>query len=55
MFSKGHGIKNAYQILVGEPKWKRNRRRREDNIKLDLKEIECNGANWIKNAQDRVQ
>jgi hypothetical protein len=34
-------------FLLGRP-----RRRWEDNIKLDLREI---GANWIPLAQDRVQ
>jgi hypothetical protein len=29
-------------------KWK-------DNIKLDLREIGIGGANWIQQAQDRVQ
>jgi hypothetical protein len=27
----------------------------EDNIKLDLREIWIDGANWIQLAQDRVQ
>jgi hypothetical protein len=26
-----------------------------DNIKLDIREIGINGANWIRLAQDRVQ
>jgi hypothetical protein len=33
----------------------RPRRRWEDNIKLDLREIRIDGANWIRLAQDRVQ
>jgi hypothetical protein len=33
----------------------RPRRRWEDNIKLDLREIGIDGANWIRLAQDRVQ
>jgi hypothetical protein len=32
-----------------------HRRRWEDNIKMDLREIEIDGANWIQLAQDRVQ
>jgi hypothetical protein len=45
--------------LVRRPKDKRPlgrpRRRREDNIKMDLREIGIDGANWIQLAQDRVQ
>jgi hypothetical protein len=33
----------------------RRRRRWEDNIKLDLREIGFDGADWIQLAQDRVQ
>jgi hypothetical protein len=33
----------------------RPRRRWEDNIKMDLREIGINWANWIRLAQDRVQ
>jgi hypothetical protein len=31
------------------------RRRWEDNIELDLREVGIDGANWIRLAQDRVQ
>jgi hypothetical protein len=31
------------------------RRRREDNIKMDLREIGMDGAVWIRLTQDRVQ
>jgi hypothetical protein len=45
--------------LVGRPEGKRPlgrpRRRWEDNIKMDLKEIGIDGANWIRPAQDRVR
>jgi len=45
--------------LVGRPERKRPlerpRRRWDDNIKLDLREIGIDGANWIRLAQDRVQ
>jgi hypothetical protein len=32
----------------------RPRRRWEDNIKMDLREMEISGANWIHLAQDIV-
>jgi hypothetical protein len=45
--------------LVERPEGKRPlgrlRRKWEDNIKLDLREIGIDGANWIQLAQDRVQ
>jgi hypothetical protein len=45
--------------LVGRPEVKRPlgrpRRRWEDNINTDLREIGVDGANWIQLAQDRVQ
>jgi hypothetical protein len=53
---EGRGV---YRVLVGRPKGKRPlgrpTRRWEDNIKIDLREIWINGANWIRLAQDRVQ
>jgi hypothetical protein len=52
-------VSGAYRILVGRPEGKRPlerpRRRWEDNIKMDLREIGIDGANWIRLAQDRVQ
>jgi hypothetical protein len=49
----------VYRILVGRIEGKRpmgtNRRRLEDNIKTDLREIGITGAKWIRLAQDRVQ
>jgi hypothetical protein len=51
--------RGAYRVLVGRPEGKRPlgrpRRRWEDNIKMDLREIGIVGANWIRLAQDRVQ
>jgi hypothetical protein len=52
---EGRGV---YRVLVGRLEGKRPlgrpRRRWEDNIKLDLREIGIYGANWIRLAQDRV-
>jgi hypothetical protein len=49
---EGRGV---YMVLVGRPEGKRPlgrpRRRWEDNIKLDLREIGIDGANWIRLAQ----
>jgi hypothetical protein len=49
----------VYRVLVGKPEGKkplrRSRRRWEDNIKMDLREIGIYGANWIRLALDRVQ
>jgi hypothetical protein len=49
----------AYRVLVGMPDGRRPlgrpRRRREDNIKMDLGDIGIDGANWIRLAQYRVQ
>ena len=33
----------------------RPRRRWEDNIKMDLREVDCVPRNWIALAEDRVQ
>jgi hypothetical protein len=48
---------SAYRILVGKPERKRplGRRRRkwEDNIKMDLREIGWGGGNCVDVAQDR--
>jgi hypothetical protein len=46
-------------FMVGRPEGNRPlgrpRRRWEDNIKMDVREIGIDGANWIWLAQDRVQ
>jgi hypothetical protein len=53
---EGRGV---YRVLVGRPEGKtplgRPRRRWGDNIKMDLREIRIDGANWIQLAQNRVQ
>jgi hypothetical protein len=49
--------RNAYGILVGKPEGKRplGRRRRGwvNNIKIDFREIEWGGIDWIDLAQER--
>ncbi|KAJ4451853.1 hypothetical protein ANN_03331 [Periplaneta americana] len=51
--------RNAYRVLVGRPAGKRPlgrpRRRWEDNIKMDLREVGYDGRDWINLAQDRDQ
>jgi hypothetical protein len=53
---EGRGV---YGVLVGRPEVKRQLRRSkhmwEDNIKMDLRQIGIDGANWIRLAQNRVQ
>jgi hypothetical protein len=50
-------VRGAYNILVGRPEGSRPvgrpRRRWEDNIKMDLREIGVGDMNWIHWAQDR--
>jgi hypothetical protein len=55
-----HGERRSVKrIFIGRPEGKRPlgrpRCRWEDNIKMDIREIGINGANWIQLAQDRVQ
>jgi hypothetical protein len=54
-----HTWERCLQCFVGRPKGKkplgRPRRRWEDNIKIDLREIVIGGANWMRLAEDRVQ
>jgi hypothetical protein len=51
--------RGVYRVLVGRPEGKRPlgrpRRRWEDNIKMDPREIGIDGANWIRLAQNMVQ
>jgi hypothetical protein len=52
----GRGEKNV-QGLVGKPEGKRPlgrpRRRWENGIRMDLKELGLGGVNWIRLGQDR--
>ena len=49
--------RNAYRVLVGRPEGKRPlgrpRRRWEDNIKMDSREVGCSPREWIDLAEDR--
>jgi len=48
-----------YRVLVvssvGKRPLGRPRHRREDNIEMDLRETEIDGANCIRLAQDRIR
>ena len=48
--------RGVYRVLVGKLEGKRPlgkpRRRREDNIKVDFREVECGGMDWIELVQD---
>ena len=49
--------RGIYRVLVGKPEGKRPfgrpRHRWEDNIKMDLKEVECGDMDWIDLTQNR--
>jgi hypothetical protein len=49
--------RGVYMILVGRPEGRRPlgrpRRRREDNIKTDLRKVGWEGMDWVELAQDR--
>ena len=51
--------RNAYRVLVGKSKRKRPlgrpRRRWEDNIKMDSREVSFDPGEWIDLAEDRDQ
>jgi hypothetical protein len=51
--------KGFYGVLVGRPEVRRPlgrpRRRWENSIKMDLRELGIDGADWIRLTQDRVQ
>jgi hypothetical protein len=52
-------MRNTYKILVGKPEGKRPlggpRRRWYSNIKMDHREREWEGVDWIHLAEDRNQ
>jgi hypothetical protein len=54
---KCNRMRNAYRILVGKSAGMRQlgrpKRRWEDNIKMDFREIGWGGMDWIDLAQDR--
>ena len=51
---EGRGV---YRVLVGRPEGKRPlgrpRRRWDDNIRMDLREVGCGCVDWMELAQDR--
>jgi hypothetical protein len=51
--------RNAYKVLMGKPEGKRPlgrpRRRWDDNIRMDLREIGWGGMDWIDLVRDRDQ
>jgi hypothetical protein len=52
-------MRNEHKILVGKLIGKRllgrSKRRREDNIRMDLRKIALEGLNWMNVFQDRDQ
>ena len=51
--------RNACRVLVGKPEGRRPlgrpRRRLEDTIRMDLREVGCDPGEWIDFAEDRDQ
>ena len=51
--------RNTFRVLVGKPEGKRPlgrpRRRWENNIKNDLREVGCDPRDWISLAEDKDQ
>jgi hypothetical protein len=49
--------RKVYKILVGKPEGRRPlgrpRRRWEDGVRMDVREIGLGGVDWIQLAQDR--
>ena len=50
--------RGVYRVSVGKPEGKkplgRPRRRRDENIMLDLQEVGCGAIDWIELAQDKT-
>ena len=50
-------VREVYRVLLGKPEGRRPlgrpRRRRVDNIRMDLQEMGCGYMDWIALAQDR--
>jgi hypothetical protein len=55
---KERGYEKCIQILIGKSEEKRAlgepRLTWKDNIKIELKEIECDRVEWTRQAYDRV-
>jgi hypothetical protein len=51
---KGRGV---YRVLMGKPEGRRPlgrpRRRWEDNVRMDLREVGCGCVDWMELAQGR--
>ena len=49
--------RGVYRVFFGKPERKRAlgrpRRRWDDNIKMDLQEVGCEGVDWIELAKNR--
>jgi len=49
--------RGVYRVLVGKPEGRRPlgrpRRRRGDNVRMDLQDVGCGSVDWIGLAQDR--
>ena len=52
-------FRNAHRVLVGKPEenkpFGRSRRRWEDIIEMDLREVGCDPGDWVDLAEDRHQ
>jgi hypothetical protein len=50
LFCRHHNFKRCYWWACQK---KRDHREDQDNIKMDLREIKCDGMDWIDVAQNR--